>query len=232
MAPSPKPPAAPKPGLATTPEAAAGAQPPLSWQALVAARRRAAERWPSAFALPLVHRPTDVLYGLVGGRERILDVGAGDGERRRRIAAKRPEAAYVAVDTDPASGADHARIEDAPGEFDVAVFFEVLEHVRPEEAVAMLRAAHGKLRRGGAVVVSVPAIHTPGRQFRDCTHVTPWSHDDLGAALILAGFELEAMHRSYPGTFLGRLIRRAVLGPVGRVFGLDYAHSVVVTGRR
>lgn len=218
--------------MAPDPTPDPAAPPPLSWQALVAARRRAGERWPSPFGLPLVHRPTDVLYGLLAGRERILDVGAGDGERRRRIAAKRPDVTYVAVDTDPESGADHARIEDAPAEFDVAVFFEVLEHVRPEEAVAMLRAAHGKLRTGGAVVVSVPAIHTPGRQFRDCTHVTPWSHDDLGAALILAGFELVSMHRSYPGTFLGRLLRRAVLGPIGRVFGLDYAHSVVVTARR
>jgi SAM-dependent methyltransferase len=205
---------------------------PLSWQALVDARRRAAERWPSAFALPLLHRPTDALYGLLSGRERVLDVGSGDAERRRRIAARFPEVAYVAVDPDPQSGADHARVEDAAGPFDVGVLFEVVEHVRPEEAVALLAAVHGKLRPGGAVVVSVPAIHTPGRQFRDCTHVTAWSHDDLGAALLLAGFELVSMHRTYPGTLVGRTLRRAVLGPIGRVWGLDFAHSVVVVGAK
>lgn len=205
---------------------------PLSWQALVRARRAAAERWPSAFGLPLVHRPTDVVYGLMRGAERILDAGSGDGERRKRIAAKFPSAVYVSCDPDPQSGADHAKIADAPGPFDLALALEVAEHLRPEEAVRLFSEILAKLAPGGRLVVSVPAIHTPGRQFRDCTHVTAWSHDDLGAALILAGFELDAMHRSYPGTWLGRLFRRTVLGPVGRLFGLDYAHSVVVTARR
>ncbi|MCG3134005.1 MAG: hypothetical protein HMLKMBBP_01274 [Planctomycetes bacterium] len=203
---------------------------PISWQVLVRARRRAAERWPSAFGLPLVHRPTDVVYSLLRGTERVLDVGAGDGERRRRVAARFPQVRYVSCDPDPESGADHARPGDAPGVFDVALLLEVAEHLRPEDAVALLAEVRGKLAPGGRVVVSVPAIHTPGRQFRDCTHVTAWSHDDLGAALILAGFGLESMHRSFPGTWLGRLARRAVLGPVGRVFGIDYAHSVVVVG--
>jgi SAM-dependent methyltransferase len=204
--------------------------PALSWQKLLAARRSAEARWPSPFRLPLVHRPTDVLHAGLRGTERVLDVGAGDATRRERIAARFPGVTYVSVDPDPEARADHRTVGEAPGTFDAALLLEVLEHMRPEDAVAVLGAVRGKLRPGGLVFVSVPCIHTPGRYLRDCTHVTPWAHDELGGALVLAGFELLALHRTYPGTFLGRAVRRVVLGPVGHLFGLDYAHSVVATG--
>jgi SAM-dependent methyltransferase len=206
-------------------------EPILSWQKLLAARKQAAARWPSPFRLPLVHRPTDVLYARLHGTERVLDVGAGDATRRERIARRCPGVAYVSVDPDPEAHADHRAIAEVRGEFDVAVVFEVLEHLRPEVGVALLAAVRERLRPGGAVVVSVPATHTPGRFLRDCTHVTPWAHDELGAALVLAGFDLEALHRTYPGTLIRRALRRFVLGPVGHAFGVDYAHSVVATGR-
>lgn len=204
--------------------------PALSWQKLLAARRRAGERWPSPLALPLLHRPTDALYALLAGTERVLDVGAGDGTRRERIRAKLPGVAYVSVDPDPEARADHATVAEAQGPFDVGILFEVLEHLRPEVGIAVLGAVRGKLRAGGRVVVSVPSTHTPGRFLRDCTHVTPWAHDELGAALELAGFRVDALHRTYPGAAVPRAVRRFVLGPVGHLFGIDYAHSVVATG--
>jgi SAM-dependent methyltransferase len=204
---------------------------PISWQRLRAARDRTAERWPSPLRLPLVKRPSDVLYAALIGGERVLDVGAGDTSRRERIAKRFPHVKYVSVDPDPESGADFARVADVQGVFDVAICFETLEHMRPEEGIALLAAIRGRLSELGRVFVSVPATHTPGRFQRDCTHVTPWAHDELGAALQLAGFEPTALHRTYPGAALPRLVRRFVLGPVGHAFGVDYAYSVVATGR-
>ncbi len=203
---------------------------PLSWQKLRAARNVAASRWPSPFALPLVKRPSDVLYAAMTGRERILDVGSGDATRRQRIAARFPEAKYVSVDPDIEARADFARVEDAPGTFDLGVMFETLEHLRPDDGVALLASIRGRLAARGRVFVSVPSIHTPGRFQRDCTHVTPWAHDELCAALTLAGFEPLALHRTYPGAAVPRLLRRAVLGPIGHAFGIDYAYSIVATG--
>lgn len=203
---------------------------PLSWQKLRAARGRVAQRWPSPFSLPLVKRPSDVLYAALAGRERVLDVGSGDATRRERIAARFPGVTYVSVDPDAEARADFRRVEDAPGEFDAALLFETLEHLRPEDGVALLASIRGKLVRGGRVFVSVPSIHTPGRFQRDCTHLTPWAHDELGAALTLAGFDVIALHRTFPGAAIPRLVRRALLGPIGHVFGLDYAYSVVATG--
>jgi SAM-dependent methyltransferase len=202
----------------------------LSWQRLKAARERAAARWPSPFRLPLVKRPSDVLYAALGGEERVLDVGSGDATRRERIAERFPSVAYVSVDPDPEAHADHARLADVQGEFDAAILFETLEHLTPEDGIALLASVRARLRREGRVFVSVPSTHTPGRFQRDCTHVTPWAHDELGAALTLAGFEPVAMHRTYPGPALRRLVRRALLGPIGHAFGIDYAYSVVATG--
>jgi SAM-dependent methyltransferase len=205
---------------------------PISWQKLVAARKLAAEKWPSPFALPLVKRPSDVLYAALRGDERVLDVGAGDATRRERVAARFPKVAYVSVDPDPEARADFSRVPDAPGVFDVAVLFETLEHLAPEDGVALLELIRTKLADDGRIFVSVPSIHTPGRFQRDCTHVTPWAHDELGAALHLAGFTPTAMHRTYPGPALRRLVRRAILGPIGHAFGVDYAYSVVASAKR
>jgi SAM-dependent methyltransferase len=202
----------------------------LSWQRLKAARERASARWPSPFGLPLVKRPSDVLYAALDGDERVLDVGSGDATRRERIAQRFPNVAYVSVDPDPEARADHARLADVQGEFDAAILFETLEHLTPEDGIALLASVRARLRREGRVFVSVPSTHTPGRFQRDCTHVTPWAHDELGAALSLAGFEPVAMHRTYPGPALRRLVRRALLGPIGHAFGIDYAYSVVATG--
>lgn len=202
----------------------------ISWQRLRAARDRAAARWPSPFRLPLVKRPSDVLYAALAGSERVLDVGSGDATRRERLAARFPGVRYVSVDPDTEARADHLRVADAPGVFDAAILFETLEHLPPQDGIALLAEIRGKLAAHGRIFVSVPAIHTPGRFQRDCTHVTPWAHDELGAALTLAGFDPVAMHRTYPGTALGRLVRRTVLGPLGHAFGIDYAYSVVATG--
>ena len=203
---------------------------PLSWQRLKAARERAAARWPSPFSLPLVKRPSDVLYAALSGKERVLDVGSGDATRRERIAQRFPKVAYVSVDPDPEAHADHARLADVAGEFDAAILFETLEHLTPEDGIALLASVRARLTPAGRIYVSVPATHTPGRFQRDCTHVTPWAHDELGAALVLAGFEPVALHRTYPGPALQRLVRRALLGPIGHAFGIDYAYSVVATG--
>jgi hypothetical protein len=202
---------------------------PLSWQKLVAARSLAAEKWPSPFSLPLVKRPSDVLYASLRGGERVLDVGAGDSTRRGRIAERFPDVTYVSVDPDAEAGADFARVEDAPGMFDVVLLFETLEHLAPEDGIELLALSRTKLWKKGRVFVSVPSIHTPGRFQRDCTHVTPWAHDELCAALTLAGFTPTAMHRTYPGPWLRRVVRRGLLGPIGHLFGVDYAYSVVAS---
>lgn len=191
-----------------------------------------ADRWPSPFGLPLVKRPSDVLYALLEDGARLLDVGAGDATRRERVRARFPRVEYVSVDPDPEARADHARLDDVDGRFDAAALFEVVEHVPPETALALLRGVHACLREGGVVVVSVPSIHTPGRWLRDCTHVTPWAHDELGGALELAGFRVRSLHRSYPAPLVRRVLRRAVLGPIGHLFGLDYAYSVIAVGAR
>ena len=204
----------------------------LSWQELRRARSTIASRWPSPLRLPLAKRPSDVLYALLSDRDRVLDVGAGDGRRRERIAARFPNVHYVSVDPDAEANADHSSLATVTEQFDVAVLFEVLEHVPPAEGIALLTGIHARLKDGGTLVVSVPATHTPGRYLRDCTHVTPWAHDELGAALTLAGFKVSDLYRSYPGPALQRTWRRFVLGPIGHLFGVDYAHSVVAVGSR
>ncbi len=206
--------------------------PPLSWQRLRVARDQIAERWPSPLRLRLAKRPTDVLYALLEDDDSILDVGAGDARRGQRIRQRYPGLSYTSVDPDPEADADHATVGRAGTGYNIGVMFEVLEHMPPADGISLLAQMRAALAPEGLIVVSVPSTHTPGRYLRDCTHVTPWAHDELGAALILAGFKVTALYRTYPAPLVQRIFRRLLLGPIGHLYGIDYAHSVVAVGTK
>ena len=91
----------------------------------------------------------------------------------------------------------------------------------------------------GALVVSTPNVFCPGRFLRDATHVTPYAWDELGGALLLAGFEVEGLYRVVPGSFSRRIgksliaraihdlsDRRTLIAPLGRGLGIDHAPSI------
>ena len=75
----------------------------------------------------------DSLPDARGGRVRVLEIGAGDGELARALAAD----GYDVVAIDPAATSDLVRpvalheLEESPGSFDAAVAVVALHHVEP-----------------------------------------------------------------------------------------------------
>ncbi len=79
------------------------------------------------------------------------------------------------------------------GSYSCYVAFNVLEHI--EDDVAALRAAHGLVRPGGAVVMLVPAFEfASGRFDRLVGHVRRYTRAGLAETYRAAGLEVERIH--------------------------------------
>ncbi len=133
------------------------------------------------------HRRRHVFALLDGVRfGSLLDVGCGNAELLRLLAARHPGVALTGVDLSPVVIEQNRRAfpsmrfavadldrEGLEGAFDVVVCCEVLEHLDcPERALVRLAAATVP---GGHVVLTVPAgrIHATERRFGHVRHPTP-----------------------------------------------------------
>lgn len=163
---------------------------------------------------------------------RLLDVGSGRG---RFLAAANGAGWDVrGVEFAPAS-AESTRAAfgidvvvgdflNAPldSEYDVVTMWHVLEHL--PDPTAAIRRAHGLLRSGGRLVVSVPNVDSTQARFggEDWFHLDPPRHlfhfgpRSLGAMVARCGFRVERVGHFYPEMeFIGLIqttLSRAGLG--------------------
>ena len=116
------------------------------------------------------NRRTEIAPLLPERTGRVLELGCGDGETMRWLRAERQVDHAAAIELSP-EAAERARgvfdevVEAdavqgfaclAPGEFDLALTLDVLEHLPDPEAA--VRQLHARLRPGGALVVSLPNV--------------------------------------------------------------------------
>jgi SAM-dependent methyltransferase len=146
---------------------------------------------------------------------RILEVGTGEGEVARRVAARYPGAALAALDLpDHRLSAnvfgDAARLPFPDGAFDLVLAVEVLEHL-PDPAAAVDELAR-VLRPLGTAVLSVPseplwrALNLArGRYVGDLGntpgHVQHWSPTGF-RRLVSRQLEVQAVRHPIPWTLL------------------------------
>lgn len=112
---------------------------------------------------------------MLSGRNRVLEVGCGDGFVSRVVL--QDVGALTAVDFDPVFIADaerraspkwpiELRVHDilsgpvAPGSFDAAYSLDVMEHIRPEDEDAYLRNIHASLGPQGIFIAGMPSLES------------------------------------------------------------------------
>lgn len=163
-----------------------------------------------------------------GGR-RLLDVGAATGAFLAEARARGFDVA--GIEPSPAAAAARARGFDvfegpieaatyAPSSFDVVTIQDVLEHL--VDPCGALRLVGGWLRRGGALVVTVPDFggwwaRTSGARWPMITpkeHLHYFTRRTLRRLLRATGFEVEAIGLAGTPVSYGSLARKA-LGPIG-----------------
>ncbi|AGA30501.1 class I SAM-dependent methyltransferase [Singulisphaera acidiphila] len=166
-------------------------------------------------------------------RERILDVGCGDGlfferlERFGTVDGLEPDASLV---NDPRwrsrirVGALDSRFQ-GTADYDLLLMLDVLEHIGDDGEA--LQAAHSALRPGGHLLLTVPALSWLWSQ-HDVANEHFRRYDPSGLRMVLAasGFEVEIVRFFFFWT-VGPLLARRWLAPAKSAEGTaDYAVPV------
>jgi 2-polyprenyl-3-methyl-5-hydroxy-6-metoxy-1,4-benzoquinol methylase len=136
-----------------------------------------------------------------GGR--VLDIGCGQGELVRLLAADGFAAAGIDISPEQvgiahAAGLDqvtlgdfHALLRSSAGGWDAVVATDVLEHLVKDEVVATFDDVRRALRPGGVFVARVPNAVSPmggHTMFGDLTHETWFTRRSVAQLAAVAGF--------------------------------------------
>lgn len=203
----------------------------LEWGTNYKKKHAVRRRYPSIWKLPIVKRPHSLLARLPHSSS-VLELGAGNRSFGERVAKHWPGATYKSFDIDQSRHHDFYSLEDIEGQYDTIVMQEVIEHLTSEVAFQSLQVAFERLNSGGHILISTPNIYYPPEFLRDITHITPWSYDELGAAVLLSGFELVSLHRCYHESLFKKLVRRVICYPLFRLLKIDFAHHIVAIGSK
>lgn len=172
----------------------------------------------------------------------ILEMGCGSGNVLRilqRLGAGRGQVAALEVSREAAdvarartglTVADGYLADLNPAErYDIIAAFDVLEHIADEAAV--LGQMRARLRRGGRVILTVPAHPTLWSSFDDASgHMRRYTLASLTGALKAAGFDIEYatyfMSLLFPAMWLRRRLMKGS-DPRGLAAVLDSEFRVV-----
>ncbi len=205
----------------------------IPWSELARAREEVRRRWPSVFHLPVVPRRFPFLASFLREDSRLLEVGAAERPFDDRLKRDFPGVVHRTLDIDPAGGHDFRSLEEAAASkqaFDLIVAWEVIEHLPLEAIPGWLAGLRKVAVPGGKLILSTPNVFRPGQYHLDCTHRTPLAWQELGALVLMAGFELESMHRTRHRSAAESVLGLA-LDPLRRALGVDDARSVVAVAR-
>ena len=200
----------------------------VPWSRLYAARREIQKRYRRIWDVPIAKRYSKVLFDLGRDGAAVLEIGAGTKGLAERIAMQWPQASYKSLDIDRTQEHDFHSLEEITGEYDFVCMFDVLEHVRPEEAYRILSRSREVLKPGGMLCATTPNTFHPPTFLRDATHITPWCYDELGALALMAGFRVEHLYRLYNDNLTGRLVHRLLLYPVHKALDIDFAKQIMI----
>ena len=204
----------------------------LNWAELYRFRRTTQQRYPNIWKLPIKKRHHQVVVEHLDNINSVLELGAGARNLSDILKRHKSDLRYHSFDVDRSQHHDFYTLDDINGEYDAVCMFEVIEHIRPEQAVDTLAAAHRHMRSGALIFVSTPNTFHPPEYLRDATHITPWCYDELGAVLQYTGFELQTLYRLYQDPLLQKLMRRYLMRPLFRLLGIDFSKQIIAVAKK
>jgi SAM-dependent methyltransferase len=200
----------------------------IDWSRLYAARNSVTRRFPSVWRIPVVKKELSRLGQYVRQGTRVLEVGAGDRRFERKLREACGGFSYRSFDIDRSTQQDFYSLEEIEGEYDLIYAFEVIEHMSPAEGLRLVSRLRQHLAPGGTLVLGTPNLYHPHRYWGDLTHVTPYKYEELGALLVLGGYEIRGFYRLYNAPALQRAFRLTVGALVHRWLGIDFATTMLV----
>ncbi|MBN2328910.1 MAG: class I SAM-dependent methyltransferase [Candidatus Omnitrophica bacterium] len=202
-----------------------------SWSTFYSLQKKGRKKFGSIWRIPLSKKLMHVIAPLLHDGMSVLDVGAHDRKLESKITALNSTIHYKSLDIDPFGNHDYRSFDEIKEKFDIAILSEVIEHLTFPEGVHLLQQIESVLKPGGAIVVSTPNMKHPHRYWTSPDHITPYNFDALAGILMMAGFELENMHRIHNQPFFPFYFRRWIGSWLHWYLDIDFALSIVAVGR-
>jgi SAM-dependent methyltransferase len=175
---------------------------------------------------PVVCGRDELMAAQLKGRNRILEVGAGD----RPFLTNFP-GTYKTMDVDPSQKHDFYSVEEINERFDAVLMREVVEHISHDVFFRYLAKFAQILIPGGVLVLSTPNPWAGGTVFAyDYTHISPWNMRDMYSVLRCYGFQPVEIYRIIWPSRL-QWLKKAYWALHSRFYHLDYAGGYVAIGR-
>lgn len=201
------------------------------WSLFFEQQKTVRKRFGPIWAVPIRKRHTSILLERLKPGISVLEIGAYDRNILNKINLDSMNVDYRSLDRDDNLPHDYYDLGAVDRSFDQVWMFEVIEHLDLADACELLEKIHHLLKPGGLLVLSTPNSHHPHR-FREPHHLTPFKFDNLGGLLAFAGFEVEAIYRTYSAPFVQKLARRFLLGWLHRLLEIDFATTLVAVAQR
>ena len=84
------------------------------------------------------------------------------------------------------------------------------------------------LKPGGRIILTTPNVTHPVRLWRDCTHITPMHHAELGGFVVSSGFVEPSLHRIREMSLKDWLLYPLVW-PTLKFLEIDFAFGIALT---
>ncbi len=205
---------------------------PLDWSRVFTFRDRIHKRYREIWDVPRIKKRAPLLRDTLRDGIRILDVGAGARGMKDEIASLGLTVNYKSMDIDRSMKHDFYDLQDIAEDFDAIICFEVIEHLSLDDGFGLLKRLFELTAKGGLIILSTPNIFNPSRYFRDATHRTFYSYDELCGITGMAGFEVTKVYRSFNDAFHRYILKVYMLGWLFRLLSIDYANSIFVVAEK
>lgn len=203
----------------------------IDWSKLYAARNIVKKKFPSIWRLPIVKKEMALIGRFLRPHVRVLEIGAGDRRMEKEVKRKFSEIEYKSFDIDTALHHDFYDLKSIQGEFDLIFGFELIEHMTPQDGLEMIISLKSNLSQGGVLILGTPNLYHPHRYFGDITHVTPYKYEELGALMVLGGYQVSSFYRKFNDAFIPRILRLYFFAWLHKWLSIDFANTIFVVAK-
>lgn|GEM_PF-128506 len=204
----------------------------VPWSEQFQWREKVHQQYPEVWNLRIVRKRLPFILKYLKDGEAVLDIGAYHRELGNRIKKYYPRILYKSLDIDPSYQHDYTSFEEIKEKFDMALLFDVIEHLDWESGREMVANIFEILRPGGRVILTTPDVYTPGRYWKDVSHRTPYHHEELGSLFLSQRFDSIELFRLFNAPFLTYVMKVYLFAPVFRFFTIDFAKSILLVARK
>ena len=203
----------------------------VDWSAIKRGRSSLHGAFPRVLKVPMIEDAEKALYDMIPDGGSVLDIGAYDRNIERYLKNKPKKVYYKSFDVDKSLPHDYYSFDEIDERFDVAVSFEVIEHLGVKDAVGLVSNMYSVLKDGGKAVISTPNIFHPTVFWRDCTHRTGFRYQELAGIMAASGFRNIKIYRVMKLSLKNR-ITIFFYKPVLKLLDMDYAGRILAIGER